>query len=199
MHSDSVNKRLRYEHKSLFVPHYLVFLFCFVKYFQLTKTDHPQTSQGSATSYSHIYILSWLTLTVSHAGKFGAFLRSYTSKNNKTNVRKERDACKINYSLPSLEGSPRPPLPPPNPLPHTSFSPSILPVTSVLTQLRLCHSLSKSRRFPLCNNNHPNKERHKNNRSPQAVRRWCKQIQLLRRDRRTRRIQSGFIALYVLR
>ncbi len=71
------------------------------------------------------------------------------------------------------------PPPAPHPPRHTSFSPFIFPVTSVVTQLRPRHSPSKPCRFPLCNNNHPNKAHHKNNRSPQAVRRWCKQIRCL--------------------
>lgn len=41
-------------------------------------------------------------------------------------------------------------------------------------------------------NTAPNKPHHKSNRPPPTVRRWCKQIQLLGRDRGASWLQSGF-------
>lgn len=74
----------------------------------------------------------------------------------------------------------RQPETPPPPILHPLL---ILLVTSVATQLLFVAPWA---------NLAPNKSLHKKNHPPPTVQRWCKQIQLLRSDRRTSWIQSGF-------
>lgn len=74
-----------------------------------TNVAHSLTSPQNESKFiflaSHLHVKLRMVLRsikVFHAWKFNAFLKSNTSKRNKTNAKRERDACKINYRLPSV-------------------------------------------------------------------------------------------------